>query len=235
VGSYNAAVPASAYTPVTITNPLGGNVTFYNLNPSYIGLQENLRVEMTRLDTKYDGVEFTAVKNFSKRWMMLLGLTSGKNTGGLSIGSDFNDPNNLINQQGRQGNDSPFQMRLSGSYLLPGSVSVSGSFIRNSGYPYQTTYSITKAIYPGLTRSSQSIRINASGDQRYPTVMMADVRISRPIRFGKNHSIEPQLDIFNATNADTIVSVVTTYGTRLGLPSEILAPRLVRVGLVLKF
>ncbi len=233
--SFNLSVPSSAYTPVTIANPLGGTVTFYNLNPSYVGLQNNVRSVTSLVDTKYSGVEFTAVKSFSKRWMMLFGLTRGKNEGGQTIGSDFNDPNNLINQQGVTSNDQPWQVRLSGTFQLPGDISLSGSFIRNSGYPYQKTYSISRSVYPGLIRSSQSIRLTAMGDERYPSVQMADVRISRAFRFGGNRSFEPQFDIFNATNADTVVSQVNTIGAKLGWPSEILAPRLFRVGFVVKF
>jgi hypothetical protein len=111
---------------------------------------------------------------------------------------------------------------------------VSGSFVRNTGYPRTITYQVNRTIYPGLTRSSQSVRITAPGDLRLPRVTLLDLRISRPIRF-RGRTFEPQLDIFNLTNADTIVSMVNTVGARLGYPSEILAPRIIRLGFSFNF
>jgi hypothetical protein len=113
-------------------------------------------------------------------------------------------------------------------------IAISGSFLRNTGYPRQISYQITKSIYPGLTRSSQTVRVTANGDTRLPSVMMIDLRFSRPFRVN-GRTVEPQLDVFNLTNNDAIVGMINQIGSRLGYPSEILAPRIVRFGLALKF
>jgi carboxypeptidase family protein len=235
VGTANVAVPQEAYTPATIANPLGGALTFYNLDSAYVGRQDNVRDNFALLDTDYDGIELTAAKRFSQRWQMIFGFTAGKNVGGQSQG-EFNDPNNLINQQGRVGNDSTYSTKLSGTYIVPRlDVAVSGSLLRNTGYPRQISYQITRAIYPGLTRSSQTVRLTKNGDDRLPPVMMGDVRFSRPFRLPSGRSFEPQLEIFNITNNDVIVGMINQIGARLGYPSEILAPRIVRFGFALKF
>ncbi len=234
-GTRNTVVPPTAYTAATVPNPLGGTMTIYNLNPSYVGLQQNLREAIDLLDTDYNGVETTVVKNFSDNWQMMFGATFGRNKGGLAFG-DMNDPNNLINQQGVVGNDSSRQFRLSGTYLVPKvSVAVSGSFVRNTGYPRQFTYAVTRAAFPGMTRSSQTIRLNASGDERLPSVTLLDMRFSRPFRFAGGRVFEPQIDLFNITNNDVIVRMVDAVGPRLGYPSEILAPRIIRFGFSIKF
>jgi hypothetical protein len=41
--------------------------------------------------------------------------------------------------------------------------------------------------------------------------------------------------MFNIANSDTILNMVNAVGSRLGYPSEILAPRIVRLGLSVKF
>jgi hypothetical protein len=234
-GTRNAAVPSSAYTPVTVPNPLGGSLTIYNLNPAFLGLQDNVREAVDLLDTVYDGIEITAAKRFSNRWQMLFGYTTGRNEGGVSFG-DFNDPNNLINQQGIVGNDATHQLRLSGTFLVPrAEVAVSGSLVRNTGYPRQFTYQVTRAVFPGLTRSAQTVRVNTRGDERLPPVTLLDLRLSRPIRLAGNRSFEPQLDIFNVTNTDVIVRIVDAIGPRLGFPTEIMAPRIIRVGFSVNF
>ena len=64
---------------------------------------------------------------------------------------------------------------------------------------------------------------------------MFDVRLSRPFRFG-SRSFTPQIDFFNITNADTTTSLQPTRSAASYLlPSEILSPRIIRVGFSLNF
>src|SRR6185503_14649714 len=129
------------------------------------------------LDTKYTGVEFTATKRLSRNWQMVAGLTIGKNTGGINqggtssgqtdvatvggfAGGELNDPNNTRYPEGIIGNDSEVAFRLSGSYLFPAKINLAGSLISNSGYPYVSTYSVTRAaVAPAvaLTRANQTV------------------------------------------------------------------------------
>ena len=57
-----------------------------------------------------------------------------------------------------------------------------------------------------LTRASQTVPLSQRGDERLPNVTLVDLRISRPFKFG-SRSITPQLDIFNITNAATVVAL----------------------------
>jgi hypothetical protein len=246
IGTINAAVPSSAYTPVTISVPgdgkgPGGTATFYNLDRAYLGLQDTVLDNQPYLDTTYNGVEFTANKRFTNRWQMVAGLTIGKNTGGVnssggqSSSADLNDPNNTRFPNGIVGDDSKYAFRLSGSYILPADISVAGSLISNGGYPYVSTYTISRSIYPGLTRSSQSVLLTSRGDERLPNVTMVDFRVSRAFRFSGNRKITPQLDIFNIGNASTIVSYGAAVGNSYLKPGEIVAPRIVRIGFTVDF
>lgn len=235
VGARNVAVPPDAYAPLEVVNPLGGTATVYNLDRAYLGRQDSVRQNIDLLDTDYDGIEITAVKRFTNRWQLLLGYTLGRNKGGIAFG-EFNDPNNLELQQGIVGNDATHQLKLSGTYLLPRvEVAISSSLVRSTGYPRQFTYQITRAQVPTLTRSAQTIRVNERGDERLPAVTLLDLRFSRPIRLPGGRLFEPQVDLFNATNADTIARIVDAVGPRLGFPTEILAPRILRVGFSLSF
>jgi hypothetical protein len=90
-------------------------------------------------------------------------------------------------------------------------------------------------VVPTLTRSAQTIRLNRRGDERLPRVTLVDLRLSRSFNLPGDRRIEPQVDLFNVTNADTIVNMVNAVGPRLGYPGEILAPRIIRVGFVVKF
>jgi hypothetical protein len=153
-------------------------------------------------------------------------------------GDDLNNPNNLVYPRGIIGNDSTVGFRMSGSYRMPYDVTLAGSLVSNGGYPYVSSYNVTRAIALAhgvrLTPTSVSVDLSERGEERLPTVTMADIRLSRAFRFG-NRQIVPQLDIFNITNADTAVSLNNTLGSAYLDTREILSPRIIRVGFSLNF
>ena len=255
VGTRNTAAPASAYAPFTVNVPNGPNgaatATVYNLLPAFNGLQANIVDNDPYLDTTYNGVEFTAQKRLSQRWQMTTGMTIGKNTGGLNAGalssgqqltgnnSDLNDPNLTRYTNGIVGNDSLVAFRLSGSYRAPYEINVAGSLVSNTGYPFVSTYSVTRAAAAAagvaLTRANQTIFLSQRGDERLPAVTLADLRISRSFRFANGRRIEPTFDIFNLTNASTITSLNAGVGTTYRIPTAIVSPRIMKVGFVVGF
>jgi hypothetical protein len=254
----NRAVPSSAYIPFTASIPNGPDgpttVTLYNLAPAFNGRQDNILDNDPYLDTKYTGVELTASKRLSRNWQMVAGLTFGKNTGGLNnggtnsgqtdqatlggfSGGELNDPNNTRFSNGIIGNDSEVALRLSGSYLLPAKINLAGTLISNSGYPYVSTYSVTRAaVAPAvaLTRANQTVFLSERGQERLPSVTMVDLRLSRPIKMGTRQFV-PQIDFFNIGNASTIVRYNPAVGATYLAPGEILAPRIIRVGFSVDF
>jgi outer membrane receptor protein involved in Fe transport len=255
VGTRNTAAPATAYAPFTINVPNGPsgatNATVYNLLPAFNGLQANIVDNDPYLDTTYNGIEFTASKRLSQRWQMTTGMTIGKNTGGLNAGalssgqtltgnnSDLNDPNLTLYNNGLVGNDSLVAFRLSGSYRAPYEINVAGSLVSNSGYPFVSTYSVTRAAAAAagvaLTRANQTIFLSQRGDERLPSVTLIDLRISRSFRFGNGRRIEPTFDIFNLGNASTITSLNAGVGTTYLTPTAIVSPRIMKVGFVVGF
>ena len=248
-GQHNTLQPTSAYTKYTVNIPNGPGGTVaapkpttaevYNVDPLVNSLSLSVRDNEGYLDTEYKGIEFTATKRFSKKWQMQAGFTIGKNEGGVSGGTDLNDPNNTRFPTGIIGNDSETAFRLSGSYVLPYDINVAGSMIANNGYPYVSTYSLTRAAAAAqgitLTRASQTIQLSERGNERYNNVTMFDMRLSRAWRFGKGRSLAPQIDFFNIGNANTVTSQALAVGGSYLAPQEILAPRIIRVGFSLNF
>ncbi len=255
IGQSNTLVPSSAYTAhtVNIPNGPGGTVaspqpttaTLYNLDPAYVGIANNLRDNQDFLDTTYKGIEFTATKRFSRRWQMQSGLTIGRNSGGInaaggqSATADLNDPNNTVSTDGIVGNDSRVAFRLSGSYEVAWGINVAGSMVSNSGYPYLSTFAMSRALAAqqgiSLTRASQTMLLSRRGDERFEAVTMFDIRVSKSISLGGGRSISPQIDFFNIGNADTTVAHTVAVGGSYKAPTEILSPRIVRVGFSLNF
>jgi hypothetical protein len=241
VGMHNIAVPTSAYTAQSITIPAaptgpGGTAEFYNLASSYFGKQDNVLDVDSLLDTDYNGVELTGSKRFSGRWQLTAGVTLGKTKGGLDKGVDLNDPNNLIYQQGIPTYDTTWAVKISGTYMAPAGISVSGSLMSTAGYPFQSVYSVTRSVFPSLTRASQAIPLSESGQERYPTVTLLDLRLSRQFKLGwRTSTLEPLIEVFNTTNASTVVTQTVNVGSNYLRPLEILGPRLLRIGARLQF
>jgi hypothetical protein len=258
-GQRNIAVPTSVYTPFTLSidngpggtlaNPVPTTVTAYNIPAAYTSLNETVRDNEDFLDTTYHGIEFTGTKRFSRNWQMQAGLTIGKNRGGTSFATnaqqtgqsstaDLNDPNITLQPEGIVGSDSQVAFRLSGSYLLPYAINLAGSLISNNGYPYQSIYSISRAFAAtqgvALTRGTQVVPLSERGDERFDAVTMLDIRLSRQFSFG-TRSFTPQIDFFNLTNADTTTALNNQVGSSYLFPSEILSPRIIRVGFSLNF
>ena len=232
-GVVNLAVTPSDYTPVTISNPLGGgSLTVYNQNPSTLGKINLLQKTLPSLYQRYNGVEFLVNSRISKA-TVYAGFTIGKNFGtpdGSSTSADFNNPNNLINYAGNAGYDSTYNLRAGFSYRLPGRVDFAGSLRENSGLPQSRSYTVTQAIVPGLTQVTQSILVAPSGAFRYPWQNLLDLRFSRVFKVRERLSFEPIADLFNVFNSSAVTSAVTAIGPSLLRPSNIDMGRLLRLG-----
>jgi Carboxypeptidase regulatory-like domain len=230
----NALVPPSAYTPVTITNPLTSQpMTVYNQDPATRTSVQNRLTTIPDLKQTYNGVEFQVNTRMSKA-TAFGGLTIGRDFGdqdSVSAGgnNDLNNPNFLINNRGSIGFDSPYQIRGGFSYQLPAALQVSGSIREASGLPQQRTYMVTTSVVPGLTQVTQSVQVAPRGDFRYPWVNLVDLRLVKVFKSGSMR-FEPTIDLYNVFNNAAVTNGVTTIGSSLGRPSAIVMGRLLRVG-----
>ncbi len=224
----NAAVPASAYAPVQITNPLTGQpLTVYNQSSATSGLVKSVLTTIPALKQTYNGVEVQVNTRLSKA-TLLGGITIGKDYGDNDSG-DLNNPNVVINNTGAIGYDSRYQIRLGFTYRLPADVQLSGSVREAQGLPQTITYVVTTSIVPGLTQVTQSVKAAANGDYRYPWVNLVDLRLAKTFRVG-GVAIEPMADLYNIFNNNAVTSANTTIGSSLNKPSAIVMGRLLRLG-----
>ena len=120
VGRTNVLVPRSSYTPINVVEQNSGReVTVYNQDPALRGRFDVLFHNAEENDTKYDGVDITVNKRMSNRWMLMAGLSVGKNTGRQDQNADLNDPN-IQNEYGVINNDVP--CRVQGVRHLRGDI-----------------------------------------------------------------------------------------------------------------
>ncbi|MBV9404166.1 MAG: TonB-dependent receptor, partial [Acidobacteriaceae bacterium] len=245
IGRTSTIRPSSAYTPITtlkgnpIVDPLTGQpLTLYNLN-SALASQPNQYVvtNIPQLKNYYNGIEFTATKRLSGRWMLLGGLTIQRLKGTYGAGTpnalidDFNDPNRSIN---RQDNylflDSTYVWKIQGVYNMPWGISTSLNFQHYTGYPFRPT-----EVFTGLNQGSETVALLPEGQLRLPSVNLADLRIARPFTWHDRWKVEPVADLFNLGNSNTITAQVASYGGVYLKPSGVLNPFVARFGLRVSF
>ena len=229
----NDAVPPTAYSPVTITNPLTNEpMTVYNQDPTTRGQVRNVLKTLPELKHRYHGVEFQ-VNTRLTRATFFAGLTMGANRGDQDSG-DLNNPNLRINNYGAVGFDAPYQIRGGFSYRLPADVQLSGSIREQSGLPETRTYPVTTAQVPGLTQVTQNVQVAPRGEYRFPWVNIVDLRVTKTFTAGTLR-FEPILDLYNIFNDNAVTNAVQTVGPALGRPSAIVMGRLLRLGARVNF
>ena len=230
----NLAISHSDYTLLSVPDPRGSGQTLpvYNLSRAKLGLVDELDLNSTDNTRVYNGIDLTF------NWRIRGGATlyGGTSTGRtISNTCQTEDPNSLrfCNQSDY---DVPFptQFKLAGTYPLPLGVRVSGTFQTQPGSDRGINYQVTRTLVPTLTQAQVVVRLNDPGTQFNDRVNQLDLSLSRSFRRG-TVDIRPELSLFNAFNADAVLSQVNTFGPALNDAVTILAPRLVRLGLTMRF
>ncbi len=221
------------YTLVTVPDPRGngGTLPVYNLAPGKLGLINELDSNSPSNTTWYKGVDVSVDYRFHS--LTLLGGTSTGRT--LSKTCDVEDPNNLrFCDQSLYNVPLLTQFKLAGTYVLPYDVHVGANFQSQPGAEQVITYAVVKSILPTLTQTSVNVRLNEPGSAYMPRVNELDLTLSKSFRHA-NVDIRPEIALFNLFNANPVLTQTNTFGPALGNVLTILNPRVLRVGMTVKF
>ena len=148
---------------------------------------------------------------------------------------EVDDPNSLrFCEQGDY--DIPFatQFKLAGTYPTVWDIRVSATIQSQPGTERSIDYQVTRTQIPTLTQASVTVRLNEPGTEFNDRVNQLDLSITRPFRSGR-FVFRPELSLFNALNANPVLTQTNAYGPALGNAVMILAPRLLRLGLNMDF
>ena len=86
----------------------------------------------------------------------------------------------------------------------------------------------------GLTQGTTVVTVAPRGDTRLPAVRSLDMTLRRSFKFGSK-TIEPRLDLFNLTNAATILARTTQLGPTYNQASSIQRGTLIKAGFDIAF
>jgi hypothetical protein len=140
------------------------------------------------------------------------------------------------------------QVKLFGSYQLPGQFVVSGILQNMAGQPILATYAARNAeIAPSLGRNlaacgtlavctaTANVPLIEPGTEFEGRRTHLDVRVSKTIRLGARMRLQANLDVYNVLNRSDIQLINTTFGPNWRRPTSIMEPRLAQLGGQLTF
>ena len=267
-GTYNMSVldntllRFSDYTPVTVVNPLDGEVfTAYNLDPAKrasVAQVDTLSTDSDLRRRTYNGVE--------------LGFSARKGPASFFGGWTFDrvvnvqcddpsDPNRLNTNAAIAGTsrfcdqsklDLPLrhEFKVAGSYRLPYGIQANAAIQSYSGRDLLTKWSISRTtryatdctgpctpgalVIPNLTPTSLILDLVAPGKAYYGRQNQVDVGLRKLFKVGK-YQFSGQMDLFNVLNVSYVKTQNTTFGSSLGQPLDVLNPRLLRLAVQMRF
>ncbi len=232
--------PQLDYSPVQIQDPGpdgswgtsddGGMITVYNLDPEKLGAYDPYVTQQTGYETSYQGLELSLTKRYANKWQFMGSITYGKSNVKLPIQA-VDDPNNReFNDDVVTSTDVPIVVKLSGSYDLPWGFYIGAFFNYRRGYPTQRYF-----LYEDLNQGDVYVAAEKYGESRYPDLALLDLRLSKIFNLKRYGKVEIMLDGFNIFNAHTPLSWDDESWEGYKQVTEILAPRIFRLGVKWNF
>jgi len=144
----------------------------------------------------------------------------------------FQDPNGKINNTSGPGFfNRRHQLKASAGYDIPKlDVTVAAVFKVQTGTPWGRIVTLTEDAN-GVPFNQGPITFFAEprDSRRFDTIRYFDFRIGKFFKVGK-HRLEAVADLFNAFNANVITNLNPNTGSAVGGPTDILGPRVLRLG-----
>jgi hypothetical protein len=208
----------------TITTINTSTVPLYQLKP---GIANPLyRVVTTRpnYSQKYSGLELTATKRMSHKWMFRGNVTYNNYTESCGSGAFANPtvalptvaasaggpgrcPGGQVAPQsagsGAFGNDfisAKWNVNLTGAYIMPWDINLGASLSARQGYPRPFRSSVS-----GLAGGTPSVVLDPIGDIRFDNVYELDLRLAKDFRLMNKVGVTVSGDLFNAPNQRTVL------------------------------
>lgn len=126
---------------------------------------------------------------------------------------------NPAREKGPADTDQPHRLVVSGAWMAPWRLTISGILTAASGVPFTPLAGadLNGDGVPTADRArtnpvdpSTSVRRNS---ERLPSQVTADVRVARPIRLSSHLTLTPMLEVFNLFNRSNFIEVNNVFGT----------------------
>ena len=247
------AVPFdTGYTQVSAIDPVTNQrVTLFNQRPQFLGLAAQFVTNPSDFKTSFNGIELSAQRRFSQGYQFITSYAYSNSditrtsisvsqyggeeegAGGVGFGSSaFLNPNQLINNTSGPGfYDRPHAFKVGGSYdLQKAGVTLAATGKIQSGTPYGRILTLsTDANGNAFNQGPITFFAEPRDAHRFPTLKTMDFRVAKFFLIGRQR-FEAIGDFFNLFNVSTVTSVNPNSGTDFTKPTDILGPRVFRIG-----
>jgi hypothetical protein len=212
-----------------------GKLTLFDYTAAYRGAAfVNSQIVNAPNTDRFHAIEATMTKRFSSRWTGQVSYFTVKNHRWIS--SVYTSPNDqffpLDETWTWAGN-------ISGTYRLPGDVSVSGFLQSKNGVLGQRTYIFRQVDPDGGPAIAQNgnttIRLEPYGSQKLSAQNILNLRGSKDFSLGGARRFEIDFDVFNVLNAATATGANFQSGPSFGFVTGVIPARIARLGARFRF
>jgi Carboxypeptidase regulatory-like domain len=247
------AVPFdSGYVPVSAIDPVtNSRVTLFNERPQFLGVDAQLVTNPSDFKTTFNGFELSAQRRFAQGYQFLTSYAFSKSditrtsisvsqyggeeegAGGVGFGSSaFLNPNQLINNTSGPGfYDRTHAFKVGGSYDVQRfRVTLAATGKIQTGTPFGRILTLSEdAGGNAFNQGPITFFAEPRDANRFPTLKTMDFRIAKYFIVGRQR-FEAIGDFFNLFNVSTITNVNPNSGSDFSKPTDILGPRVFRLG-----
>lgn len=257
----NIGIPRDGYAPRDFTDPGPDNlvgtsddrtVTMFDVLPQYQGKEAYMRQTVPGTSGRYKGLELSLNKRMSNRWQMMASYVWSRLNGIVWLDSegrqtiDPNNPNSNIatHRYGREAYDQPHAVKIVGSYQGPAGVNL------GVNYQYLTGMPTDREFRASLLQGSTTIRAEERGTYRADAMNLLSFRANKRFKLAGTTSLSGFFELHNALNTNasqgkyTLTQAFTSQAqfdasrttvAYFGRTSQIIAPRVAKLGVKLEF
>jgi hypothetical protein len=242
----------TGYDQVAAIDPVTGQtVTLFNQRPETLGNNRQLLTNPSDFQTDFDGFEISAQRRFADGYQFLTSYAYStsdmtrtsvsvtafggeeEGAGGIGFGSSaFLNPNQRINNTSGPGFfDRTHAFKVGGSYDIQSiGVTLAATAKVQSGTPYARILTLdVDANGTPFNQGPITFFAEPRDANRFPTLKTMDLRVSKFFKV-QQHRFEVIGDFFNLFNTSVVTGVNPNSGTSFGKPTDILGPRVFRLG-----
>ncbi len=239
-GRYDRLRTLPAFTPVAALDP-GPDGLFRNGDDRTITVYEtgvppdttDYYLTNKPIGDTYNTLEFGVTKRMSDHWQ----LTSGFDWTKRDISSEFSEDPNTVFWNSKNTNTTGWTYKASGSYAFNHGVLVSLSYNAMKGEPYGRLFTITdrhvRLADPNrtapLVQGNMTIMAEKVGTYYLPAINVINLRAQKEFVIKESKRLHVMLNIFNLTDAETVIDVVETTGPMFRQPSTNISGTVVRL------
>lgn len=194
-----------------------GTLNAFNLDPSLVGRTLDTFRNTPDYAEQAWTWELAANRRFSNRWSLAssFAVTWRDNWNAIPI-----NPNQL-----QQSDLLPVRLfKITGSYEPAWGLRFSPLVRYQQGDPFARTVSVR------LNYGTENVPAEETGARRRDSVVVIDLRSERKFSLRSGMTVGVFLDAFNLLNSNAVTSLIASTGQSFLRPTNILAPRVLRIG-----